>query len=375
MSALDAVLERAVETQRLVGATVLVAHRGQMVYRGAVGYADREKGLPMREDSIFLLASLTKPIVTAAAMYLAEKNNWHLQDSITNWLPFFTPCLPDGSAPLITLEQLLTHTSGLSYCCLELPDSAYHRANVSDGLDQPGLAIEENLRRLVSVPLLFTPGMSWRYSLGLDVVGAAMSELTGSSLGAVVKGIITEPMGLTSLDFSIVDKYRLVTHYASASPYPSPITEGMKVAMGETAISLAPSRLLDTSSYHSGGAGMAGTADDMMQFLLDILGSKPKVLRPSSLEEMTRLRVASSKQTLGPGWGFGLGWAILDDPAQAGTPQSRGTIAWGGIYGHSWFVDRLHAISVVALTNTTPEGMSGAFPIQLRDAVYRTLID
>ncbi|WP_175692016.1 serine hydrolase domain-containing protein, partial [Burkholderia anthina] len=112
---IDAVLSRQLDTQRLVGAVVLVAHHGELVYRRAAGFADRESRTPMREDTLFRLASVTKPIVSTAAMVLIAQHKLSLDEDVTRWLPDFRPALPDGRVPTITVRQLLTHTAGLGY--------------------------------------------------------------------------------------------------------------------------------------------------------------------------------------------------------------------------------------------------------------------
>jgi len=164
----------------------------------------------MTEDAVFRLASITKPVVTVSAMRLVEQRRLRLEDPVTRWLPDFTPRLPDGTAPVITLAQLMTHTAGLSYRFLEPPDSPYHRLDVSDGLDQPGLSLAENLDRLVQAPLAYQPGTAWRYSLRIDVLGAVMEAATGQSLPEVVAELVTSPLGLGDLSFAVTDPARLV---------------------------------------------------------------------------------------------------------------------------------------------------------------------
>ena len=115
---------------------------------------------------------------------------------------------------------------------------------------------------------------------------------------------------------------------------------------------------------------MVGTADDVMRLLETIRGGGAPLLSDDTVQRMTTDQVGADAQTQGPGWGFGYGGAVLDDPVLAKTPQAKGTLQWGGVYGHAWFVDRSNGWSVVALTNTALEGMSGAFPTQIRDAVY-----
>ena len=115
----------------------------------------------------------------------------------------------------------------------------------------------------------------------------------------------------------------------------------------------------------------ADLGPDALAFLEAIRQGGGPILRPGTVATMMRPQVrAAGARTQGPGWGFGYGWAVLENPAAAGTPQGRGTIQWGGAYGHSWFVDPEAGLSVVALTNTAFEGMSGAFPGEIRDAVY-----
>ena len=115
---------------------------------------------------------------------------------------------------------------------------------------------------------------------------------------------------------------------------------------------------------------MIGSADDIMAFLEAIRAGGGPILTEQTVDEMMRDHVGPQAETQGPGWGFGYGWAVLSQPSFSDTPQNAGTIQWGGAYGHSWFVDRSAGLSVVALTNTAFEGMNGAFPIQIRDAVY-----
>ena len=124
---LDQTIERALEDRRIVGTVVFVAKSGDIVYGRAVGFADREAGRSMREDSIFLLSSVAKPIVTAAALRLVENGRMSLGDSVRRWLPEFKPRLPDGRVPEITIHHLLTHSAGLSYVFMEPQDGPYHR--------------------------------------------------------------------------------------------------------------------------------------------------------------------------------------------------------------------------------------------------------
>ena len=200
---LDAVIAKALAEKRLVGAVVLVAKDGALAYHRAAGLADREEGRAMREGDVFRLASVTKPFVAAAAMRLVEQGAIALDDPVTRFLPDFRPRLASGETPPLTIYRLLTHTSGLGYAFQESADGPYHRLGVSDGLDQPGLAIEENLRRLAAAPLNFAPGAAWRYSLAMDVLGAVLAKASGQTLPDLLRKPALDPLGIADSGFAV----------------------------------------------------------------------------------------------------------------------------------------------------------------------------
>ena len=365
LAPLDAAIDRAIDQQRIVGTVVLAAQHGRLVYHRAAGLADREAGTPMTEDAIFLLASVTKPFVAAAALRLVEQGRMRLDDPVTRWLPGFRPRLADGTAPAITIHQLLTHTAGLSYTFFEPEDGPYHALGVSTGLDAPGLALDENLRRLAEAPLSYAPGTGWGYSMATDVLGAVVAAASGEALPEAVRRLVSEPLGVSAdTGFTVRDRQRLVAHYGDGQPQPVRIGDGDAVPFNGAPVHFAPGRLFNPASYPSGGAGMAGTAADVLK-LVEALRTGDARLREAA--------VVDGVQTEEPGWGFGYAGAVLLDPAASGTPQSHGTVQWGGAYGHKWFVDVQRGLSVVALTNTAFEGMVGPYTQEVRDAVYAAL--
>jgi CubicO group peptidase (beta-lactamase class C family) len=215
-----AVIDEAVSSGRIVGAVVLVSQHGNVIYRGAAGFADREAKVSMRFDSIFRFASLTKPIVSVAALALLERKLLDLEDPVVKFVPHFRPKLPDGREPVITVRNLLTHTAGLTYKLFEPGVGPYHRTNVSDGMDQPGLSIEENLARITSAGLLYEPGTAWGYSIATDVLGEVLARASNTSLPALVHELITGPISMRDTGFTVVEPPRLVTQYADGSPIP-----------------------------------------------------------------------------------------------------------------------------------------------------------
>ncbi|MFM0646239.1 serine hydrolase [Paraburkholderia bryophila] len=372
-SRVDAVLDAALASQRLVGGVVLVALHGETVYRRAAGLADRERAQPMRDDTLFRLASVSKPIVSTAAMVLVAQQRLGLDDIVARHLPEFTPRGPDGAAATITVRQLLTHTAGLGYRFLEADEHGpYALAGVSDGMDCSGVTLAENLRRIAGVPLLFAPGQSWTYSLAIDVLGAVIERVTGWPLERAVRELVTAPLAMHDTAFHALDEARLATPYVNDTPEPRRMRDQDRVTPFEGAVGIdfEPARALDRTAFPSGGAGMVGCADDVLRLLDTLRGGGAPLLPRALVDEMGRNQTGSMGPPDAPGYGFGLGFSVLRDPLAANSPESPGTWRWGGAYGHSWFVDRARGLSVVALTNTLYEGMSGAFVSALRDAVY-----
>ncbi len=366
----DAALEAAVGA-RLAGAVVRICVDGAEIYARAAGFADREAGRAMAMNDIFLFASVSKPIVSLAALRLVDEGVLALDAPVTDWLPQFRPALPDGRRPAIAIWNLLSHTAGLGYRFLEDLDGPYHRLGISTGFDGIEDTLDGVVARLAQAPLLYPPGEGWSYSMATDVLGAVVAAAAGSTLPAAVRDLVTGPLGLEA-DFASPDPARRVVHYADGEPRPVRMAGRHVVPYFGTPVEFDPDRLDRPGAWPSAGAGMAGTAGDALK-ALETLRTGGSLIRPDTLAKAHDLHSLPAEGVSGPGWGFGLASAVLDDPAAAGAPHSAGTLAWGGAFGHSWFIDPDRALTVVALTNTAFEGMSGRFPIELRDAVYAAL--
>ncbi|WP_370510960.1 MULTISPECIES: serine hydrolase domain-containing protein [Paenibacillus] len=369
---IDRVIDRTLADKRLVGAVIKVMIDGELVYSRAAGFADREIGRLIREDALFRLASVTKPIVSTAALVLVAQGRLQLDDRVDRWLPEFQPRLQNGEFATLTIRHLMTHTAGLSYRFFQEEKGSYQSAGVSDGMDQPGITLEENLRRLASVPLLYTPGTEWKYSIATDVLGAVIAKVTETPLSEAVHSLVTKPLGMSDTGFIAVDRERLATSYANDTPEPRPLLEPDSIAFveGTAGFLLAPSRAFDTTAYPSGGSGMVGSAGDFLQLLETLRKGGAPLLPESLVHDMTTNQIGDLPMAFWPGRGFGLGITVLKDPVAADTPESPGTWRMGGTYGHSWFVDPKQRLSVVAFTNTALEGMSGQFTVDLCDAIY-----
>ncbi|CAN5478659.1 serine hydrolase domain-containing protein [soil metagenome] len=386
-------IDNAIEQNRIVGTVVVVAKDGRVVYKRAAGFSDRENKKPMKQDAIFRLASMSKTIVSAAALKLVEEGKIKLDDPVSKYLPNFQPKLADGSAPPILISQLLSHTSGLGYGFAEKSDGPYHRAKVSDGLDQPGLSMAENLSRLSSAPLLSQPGTKWNYSLSIDVLGAVLEQAANSSLPEIVRSRVTAPLAMTDTDFKVAkaSRSRLTRPYydnpvrlreqskqaATAANdtqnqilEPLPMQALQLVSSDGGCYSFAPDRLFNEKSFPSGGAGISGTAEDYLKFLEAIRTSDKKLLNANSIKLMTTSQIGKLSISPGGDWGFTYGSSVLLNGKPEKGPYNNGTLQWGGVYGHHWFVDPVARLSVVELTNTTVEGMSGPFSKEIVKSVY-----
>lgn len=369
-------VQQALDDQRLVGAVILVARDGELIHQQAAGFADRESARPITTEMVFRLASVSKPIVSTAALALAAQGRLDLDAGIERWLPEFQPRLADGRPARITVRQLLSHTAGLGYRFFEADAAGpYARAGVSDGMDASGISLDENLHRLAGVPLLYEPGTAWGYSLATDVLGALIARVHGTPLNETVRQLVTGPLGMVDTGFAVRDPERVVTAYVNDTPQPHRLAEGETVSPFEGAVGItySPSRIFDPQAFPSGGAGMAGTAQDLLRLLEALRQGGGAFLPNEWIAEMARDQTEGRELPDAPGFGFGLGFSVLRDPVLAASPESLGTWRWGGAYGHSWFVDRAQGLSVVAFTNTLYEGMSGRFVTDLRDAVYSGL--
>lgn len=367
-SKLQNVIDAAVAQGRIVGVVFLVARDGEIIFAAEKGFADREAGTPVRRDTIFRLASVTKPFVATAALALMDQGRLRLEDPVRLHLPWFRPRLSDGTEPLITLRHLLTHTSGLSY-------DYGADADFSDGLSDTDFGFEENFTRLARRPLKFAPGTAWEYSIAIDVLGAVLAKVEGASLDAVVKRQVSAPLGIAETGFAIADISRLATAYADAAPIAMRMPDRLVLGTPETGIfNFAPVRAFNALAFQSGGAGMVGTADDVLRLLEALRKGGAPLLRPETWREAVSNQIGDLARPGEPqGQRFGYLSAIVADPEEAATPQSAGTLNWGGVYGNDWYVDIAKGLSVVSLSNTALEGCNGRFVRDTRDALYADL--
>jgi CubicO group peptidase (beta-lactamase class C family) len=345
---------------RIVGCVVLLWRGGRELHAGVRGLADREAGIPMRRDTLFRLASVTKPIVAAGALRLVDAGRLGFDDPVTRYLPWFTPPSPDGSVAPILIRHLLTHTSGLSY---DVPD------DVAGGLSGPLVPLEENLRRLARAPLKFAPGSGWEYGMSLDVLGGVIAAIEATTLGEALARLVTGPLGMAETRFGVSDAARLAVPYADDAP-PRRMGEPEAVAAEDGGATIfSPARIFQADLPQSGGAGMAGTADDVMR-LLEALRAGPFLTEATRRTALGNRIGSLPRRPKDAGKRFGFLGAVVEDPVAAGFTVPKGAVDWGGAWGHNWIIDPTTGTSVLTCTNTAFEGCNGAFRQEIAAAVF-----
>ncbi len=363
----DRMIDHAVEQERITGAVVLVYRNGEPLLRRAAGFSDREAGIPMQIDSIFRYSSITKPIVATTALAMVDAGLFGLDDRVSEYLPWFRPKTADGAEAAITVRHLLTHTSGLVYNPgLELLPA--DRA-ITLGISDTELGLEENFARHNDIPLAFAPGERWAYSFATDILGGVVAAVHGGSLEAAVVHYVAGPLGMHDARFHVTDPGRLTVAYGDGPSRPVRMSDPW--VAGEDAgwrAVFSPSRIFNPKAFQSGGAGMAGTADDLLKLLETLRTGGAPILKPETA-------IAGLSNQIGniegePGSRFGFFGAVITDPREAGTALPPGAVQWGGVYGNTWFIDPAEGLTVISMTNTALEGCMGFYPEMLRRAVY-----
>lgn len=360
---LDAVIDQALGA-RIVGTHVIVLRQGRTVYDRIAGLADREAGRPVREDTVWRLASCTKPIVASAVLALADQGRLDLSAPVSLYLPDFRPRTVDGACPDITLMQLLTHTSGITY--------ASPAGDVSRGLDPCApMTLAENLRRLARSTLAFAPGTAWDYGLGIDVLAGVIAAVSGNveDVEAALQAQVFGPLGMTDTHF-LADPFRLAANYDNNTVPPrrfAPTDVLLDPGKPGQVSLLSTDRVLQSDRPQSGGAGLSGTARDYARFLHSAFFGP--LLSPAARALAAQDQIpALDRAPDAPDQGFSALGATIRK-ASADWPV-QGMLHWGGLWGHNWAVDPASQTVMVSFSNTTYEGCNGAFRTEVIRAIF-----
>jgi CubicO group peptidase (beta-lactamase class C family) len=352
-------MQRLVDGRQVAGVVTLVARQGKVADVNAVGWQDVESRTPMRPDTIFRIASMTKPVTSVAVMMLYEEGRLALTDPVSRFLPAFKSpkvlSTSEGATTTvparreITIRDLLTHRAGLTYVFLATGPigEAYRAAGVSDGLkDTPG-TIGENIDRLAAQPLVHHPGEAWTYSLSTDVLGRLVEVVSGTSYDAFLRDRIFKPLGMNDTGFDVPESKwsRLATVYApdgsgGIRPMKDPESFGNTV-MSPISAYKAPKR------YYARFAQMLLNGGEL---------DGVRILSPKTVELMTTSHTADlpSGGILGPASDFGLGFSVMMDLGASQTLGSVGMYGWSGIYGTNFWVDPEEQLVALVMVQRYP---------------------
>lgn len=343
-------MAREIERQTFAGCVTCIARHGQLVHMAAHGHLDPGRGRPMPANAIFMLASMTKPLIAALAMTLVEEGLISLRDPIGLHLPELRelkvehrepgrPVQDVAPATPPTVQDLLRHTAGFFYSGPAAPSPRLSRLYEDADIEQRRgpLSTDEFLRRLATIPLGHQPGTTFHYSICIDVLGVLCQRVAGMRLDRLLKARILDPLGMTETAWFVTPDR--MPRLAMGLPT-DPLVAGM---WAHYRIEQDPG---DTA-YFKGGAGLAGTTGDWLKFAEMIghggLGNGQRILSPATvrfmLSDHTLGMAGTTFASTGPGYGMGLGFAVRRQDGMGFTAGSTGDAMWAGAWGTSFTID------------------------------------
>lgn len=346
-------MKRQVEENVFPGAVTLIARRGETVHYEVHGFLDAAKTKPMRRDALFRLASMTKPIVSVAAVMMIERGDMALHNPVSRWLPELKDMKVETKKPgkdgkdeivdipvsrEILVHDLLRHTAGFVYSGSTKSariKEMYEKANIE--ARETAISGSDMLKALGQIPLAPQPGTFWEYSIAVDVLGLLMERVAKKPLDVILKEMLFDPLGMTETSFRLPpEKAGRVAEALASDP--------LAANMGKSyAVHFDPA----STSYFRGGAGLIGTTDDYLRFAQMVVnggefGGKRYLSRKTTefmLSNHTAGMGGTTIATTGPGYGFGLGWGVRLDEGMGFIPGSKGDAMWAGAWGTSFWID------------------------------------
>ncbi|MBT6204727.1 MAG: beta-lactamase family protein [Rhodospirillaceae bacterium] len=390
-------MERHISGDKLAGVVTLLARDGQVFHHEAFGGLTRDGGAPMSTDAIFRLYSMTKPITCVALMTLYEQGHFQLTDPVSKFIPEFghlKVAVEDGSDVTlvdldepVTIHQLLTHTTGLTYSFWEYGavEERYRAARVS-----AGQTLADFVTGLAKLPLAFQPGTAWRYSFAHDVVARLVEVISGQDFDAYLSEHLFDRLGMVDTGFHVPrDKHhRFASMYGSGEVLGPDIT-GTRLFddldAGRNALIGGPVDSLESSPHKvlRGGHGLVSTATDYLAFCQMMLNGGEldgqRILGRKTVELMTANHLAPKLFPIEegglskPGCGYGLGFGVMMDVGRSGTIGSNGEFYWSGAASTSFWIDPAERFIGIQLTQFQP---MSAFPNaeDFRVAAYQAMI-
>jgi len=383
---------RYIDAGRFPGTQLLIYRRGKVAHSAVQGYADLERKVPVKDDTIFRIYSMTKPITSVAFMMLFEEGRVALDEPVHKYIPEWKDLgvFVAGIAPAfltrpparpMLIVDLLRHTSGLTYAFQQRSnvDAAYREAKIGE-IEKAG-TLETMIEDLGKIPLEFSPGEAWNYSVATDVIGYLIGKISGQPFEQFLKQRILNPLGMSDTDFQVPPEkaHRLAACYSA------------DVKAGNFTLQDDPktSSFLSPPSLVSGGGGLCSTAADYLTFCRALINGGElggvRLLGPKTLQLMTSNHLpggvdlpAMSRSLFSEatynGIGFGLGFAVTMEPAKTLIPGSAGEYSWGGAATTSFWIDPAEELIAIFMTQVLP---SSAYPLrrELRTLVYSAITE
>jgi CubicO group peptidase (beta-lactamase class C family) len=373
---IDELLAGAVAKKQVAGAVALVGLDGKVVYHKGVGMQDIEAGKYMAPDTIFRIASMSKPVTSVAAMILVEEGKLRPDDPVSRYIPGFkqTQVLVPSkekngeftTAPAehpVTVHHLLTHTSGITYGFFAPPTLGeyYTKAGVSDGISQTEMTTAENAKRIASVPLLHQPGASWTYGLNTDVLGRVVEVASGQPLEVFCRARIFEPLKMKDTSFYLPPEKlaRLAALYNPGKDGQGLVRVGEGLMKDGRLVYSANFQYKGPNTYFSGGAGLVSTAPDYFRFLQMLVNGGEldgaRVLKPTTVKTLTTNQIGKFSIGAGPhGDKFGYGFGVVTDAGKDQDGASVGSFSWGGLFYTYFWADPQKKLVGVLMTQIYP---------------------
>ena len=379
---LDVAMQGYIDDERLSGAVVFVARKGQVVYHKAFGERDRESDSAMQNDSIFRIASQSKAVVSAGIMALQEQGKLLITDPLAKYFPEFTETsvavrndeggyeVVPGRRPIV-LRDLLTHTAGISYGQGPAKDRWAEAGIQGWYFADRSEPVGDTVAKMGALPFDAQPGERWVYGYNTDILGAVAERVSGRPLDEFLRDTILDPLGMNDTHFYLPESKidRLATVYSTSE-------SGLERAPD-------PGHMVGQGQYvkgprvsFSGGAGLVSTASDYARFLQMMLNGGTlngrRILSRKTVELMTVDHLHGIE--FRPGQGFGLGFYVIEEVGARGVPGTAGEFGWGGAYHSTYWVDPAEELVVVYLTQLIPAGRIDDHS-KLRTLVYQALSD
>ena len=372
---LDANINQWIKEDQLNGATAIILRNGKIVYRKSFGFANKQQNVPMKNDNIFRIASMTKPIISVAAMMLYEEGRFLLTDPISKFIPEFkdlvvldkynatdTTYTTVPAKREITMRDIFAHTSGIGYAQIGsgTANAIYYRHKINGGIGTPYSTLKDVITKLAKLPLLTQPGEEFYYGLNTDVLGYLIEVISGMPLDKYLQQKIFEPLGMK-------DTYFFLPKEKQARLVPLYVQQGSKIKLQiqDSLIDLNGTFSRDfpktsNGTYFSGGAGLSSTAYDYALFGQMLLNggelNGKRILSQGTIRLMTSNQIGDHLM-----WGdanktrrFGLGFGILTEYAERTTMIPAGSYGWDGMFASHYWTDPKNKMVVVFMRNIWP---------------------